>query len=81
MRETVIADVAIRTPLVRLQVPDVARREIWLKLECLQPIGSFKIRGAANAIRQAPRGVRRGRRAGRRAPATWRRVWPGWRGI
>jgi threonine dehydratase len=28
--------------------------EIWLKLENLQPIGSFKIRGAANAIRQAP---------------------------
>jgi threonine dehydratase len=27
--------------------------EIWLKLENLQPIGSFKIRGAANAIRQA----------------------------
>jgi threonine dehydratase len=28
---------------------------LWLKLECLQPIGSFKIRGATNAIRQAPR--------------------------
>ena len=28
--------------------------EIWLKLECLQPVGSFKIRGAVNAIRQAP---------------------------
>ena len=27
--------------------------EIWLKLENLQPIGAFKIRGAANAIRQA----------------------------
>ena len=32
-----------------------AAAEIWLKLECLQPIGSFKIRGAVNAIRQAPR--------------------------
>jgi threonine dehydratase len=29
--------------------------EIWLKLENLQPIGSFKIRGAVNAIREAPR--------------------------
>jgi threonine dehydratase len=29
--------------------------EIWLKLECLQPIGSFKIRGAANAMALAPR--------------------------
>ena len=47
-----IAGDAIRTPLVRLQV-DVPDTEIWLKLECLQPIGSFKIRGAANAIRQA----------------------------
>jgi threonine dehydratase len=49
----VIAGDAIRTPLVRLQV-DLPGTEIWLKLECLQPIGSFKIRGAANAIRQAP---------------------------
>jgi threonine dehydratase len=49
-RET-IADAAIRTPLVRLPVE--APCEIWLKLECLQPIGSFKIRGATNAIRQA----------------------------
>ncbi len=48
-----IAGDAIRTPLVRLQV-DLPETEIWLKLECLQPIGSFKIRGAANAIRQAP---------------------------
>jgi threonine dehydratase len=43
-----IRDVAIRTPLVRL--PDT---DIYLKLETLQPIGSFKIRGAANAIRSA----------------------------
>jgi threonine dehydratase len=48
-RET-IRGAAIRTPLVRL--PDT---EIWLKLENLQPIGSFKIRGATNAIRQATR--------------------------
>ena len=39
---------AIRTPLVRLQLDD-APAEIWLKLENLQPIGSFKIRGAGNA--------------------------------
>ena len=41
-----IAGSAIRTPLVRLN----ATGEIYLKLENLQPIGSFKIRGAANAI-------------------------------
>jgi len=44
---------AIRTPLVRLPVDD-APAEIWLKLENLQPIGSFKIRGAANTIALAP---------------------------
>jgi threonine dehydratase len=40
---------AIRTPLVRLYYDD-APAEIYLKLESCQPIGSFKIRGAYNAI-------------------------------
>jgi len=44
-----IAGSAIRTPLVRLNMLD-APAQIYLKLENLQPIGSFKIRGAANAI-------------------------------
>jgi threonine dehydratase len=48
-----IAGSAIRTPLVRLNAPDVAG-EVWLKLENLQPIGSFKIRGAGNAIALTP---------------------------
>ncbi len=43
---------AIRTPLVRLHVDGPA--EIYLKLENLQPINSFKIRGATNAIMLAP---------------------------
>jgi len=47
-----IADVAVRTPLVRLRA-DNAPAEIYLKLETLQPIGSFKIRGATNAVRSA----------------------------
>jgi threonine dehydratase len=47
----VIADVAVRTPLVRLDV--AADAEIYLKLETLQPVNSFKIRGAANAVLQA----------------------------
>ncbi len=47
---------AIRTPLVRLELPHEARSpEIFLKLETLQPIGSFKIRGAQNAIRRLAR--------------------------
>lgn len=49
---TRIRGLATRTPLVRLHVDD-APAEIYLKLECLQPIGSFKIRGAANAMAQA----------------------------
>jgi threonine dehydratase len=40
--------------LVRLNVED-APAEVFLKLENLQPIGSFKIRGAANAMRMADR--------------------------
>jgi threonine dehydratase len=43
------ANSAIRTPLVRLNFRE-ASAEIYLKLENLQPIGSFKIRGAANAM-------------------------------
>jgi threonine dehydratase len=38
----------LRTPLVQLG------DGIWAKLECLQPIGSFKLRSALNAIRSAP---------------------------
>jgi threonine dehydratase len=41
---------AARTPLVRLRT-DASDAEIWLKLENLQPIGSFKLRGATNAMR------------------------------
>ena len=48
---------AIRTPLVRLNYD--APAEIYLKLECLQPIGSFKIRGAYNAVRSLPEAERR----------------------
>ena len=55
-----IAGSAIRTPLVRMNVED-APAEIYLKLENLQPIRSFKIRGAANAMSQAsPEELRRG---------------------
>jgi len=40
---------AVRTPLIRLDADD-APAEIHLKLENLQPIGSFKLRGAGNAM-------------------------------
>jgi len=48
-----IRGAAIRTPLLRLRIED-APAEIYLKLENLQPIGSFKIRGATNAVMLAP---------------------------
>jgi threonine dehydratase len=51
-----IAPIAIKTPLVRAAFPGMSGhgtgREIWLKAESLQPIGAFKIRGAANKILQ-----------------------------
>jgi threonine dehydratase len=45
-RERLGGDV-LRTPLVAFD------ERIWLKLECLQPIGSFKLRGALSAVRAA----------------------------
>ena len=44
-----IGDDVLRTPLVPLGTDD----RIRLKLECLHPIGSFKLRGAFSAIRAA----------------------------
>ena len=49
---TNLAGVALRTPLVRCFADSPA--EVWLKLENLQPIGSFKIRGAANVMARTP---------------------------
>jgi threonine dehydratase len=47
-RERIGGDV-LRTPLV----PFGSEGRIWLKLECLQPVGSFKLRGALSAVRAA----------------------------
>lgn len=41
-----ISGAALRTPLVPMR-----DGRTWLKLECLQPHGSYKIRGATNALR------------------------------
>jgi threonine dehydratase len=54
---TAVYDVAVRTPLVRVDLDGVA---VYLKLEVLQPIGSFKIRGAYNVVRQLSRDDLRG---------------------
>ncbi|HUI44017.1 MAG TPA: pyridoxal-phosphate dependent enzyme [Terriglobia bacterium] len=48
-----VYEAAVRTPLVPLNYAE-APCSIYLKLENLQPIGSFKIRGAYNAVRLLP---------------------------
>lgn len=45
-----LAGLTLRTPLVRSR--NAAFPDLWFKLETLQPIGAFKIRGAANAMSQ-----------------------------
>lgn len=53
---TRVYSVAVRTPVIRLDPITRGGPEIFLKLEIFQPIGSFKLRGAANAIaRLTPR--------------------------
>jgi threonine dehydratase len=52
---TAIYGTAIRTPLVRVDLPAQRDLQLYLKLEVLQPIGSFKIRGAFNVVRQLTR--------------------------
>ena len=46
-------EITVRTPLVRFDYDSVA--EIYLKLELLQPIRAFKLRGASNAMLAAGR--------------------------
>ena len=49
-----IRGVITRTPLIRLRHGIDGAPEIWLKLENLQPINAFKLRGAANAVAMLP---------------------------
>jgi threonine dehydratase len=60
-----IASVAVKTPLIEAAFPGLSGhgtdKRIWLKAESLQPIGAFKIRGAANKILQlTPEEIARG---------------------
>lgn len=53
-----IAGIVLRTPLLRLELgPNYP--DIRLKLENLQPIGSYKLRGAANAVAMLARSERK----------------------
>jgi threonine dehydratase len=55
---TRIANAIVRTPLVRLELgPDYP--DIRLKLENLQPINAYKLRGAANAVAMLPESERK----------------------
>ncbi|HET6318048.1 MAG TPA: threonine/serine dehydratase [Chloroflexota bacterium] len=41
----------VRTPLERsARLSEQCQRDVWLKLECFQRTGSFKLRGALNAV-------------------------------
>lgn len=60
-----IANIAVKTPLVRAQFSGLSGygtvKEIRLKAESLQPMGAFKMRGAANKIFQlTPSEIARG---------------------
>jgi threonine dehydratase len=52
-----IAKAIVRTPLVRLE-PGPGQPDIRLKLENLQPINAYKLRGAANAVAMLPESKR-----------------------
>lgn len=55
-----ISGIAVKTPLIRADFPTLSAR-VWLKAESLQPIGSFKLRGASNKILQlTPEEISRG---------------------
>src|SRR5438094_5308976 len=53
-----IAHTIVRTPLIRLELgPEFP--DIRLKLENLQPINAYKLRGAANAVAMLPEDERK----------------------
>lgn len=46
-----VASEIVKTPLIQsLPLSNLAEAEVWLKLECLQKTGSFKLRGSLNKI-------------------------------
>ncbi|GIG66530.1 serine/threonine dehydratase [Phytomonospora endophytica] len=51
--EKAIEGFAVRTPLLHAAWAG----DLWLKAENLQPVGAFKIRGAANALARLPEGA------------------------
>ena len=56
--KNLLKDIALRTPLFEWQ-PGTDGRKLYLKLENLQPIGAFKLRGAYNKVASLSREERR----------------------
>jgi len=54
-----IQGIAIETPLIpSAHLSDVTASDVYLKLESMQPVGAFKLRGAANALANLPNSAR-----------------------
>src|SRR5919204_4602850 len=51
--------IALRTPLLAFPSKSPSVPPLWLKPESLQPVGSFKLRGAYTAISRIPEAVRK----------------------
>ena len=71
---SLLRNIAVRTPLVLCKLPD--DRQIFIKPENLQPIGSFKLRGAYNKISSLTPEERASAAWWRIPAATMRRAWP-----
>jgi threonine dehydratase len=57
---TALSGVAVRTPLIASRcLGEVTGQPVFLKLETLQPVGAFKLRGAANALSELNEAERR----------------------
>ncbi len=55
-----IKGIAVRTPLLRnVALDEATGAKVWVKAECLQRGGAFKMRGATNAIAALAPGVRK----------------------
>jgi threonine dehydratase len=73
-----IEGIAVKTPLIRNDVLDeLTGAKVWVKAECLQRGGAFKMRGATNALRRsrqrcAPKASSRSHPA--ITPSQWRQL-------
>ena len=57
--QALLHGIAVRTPLVEFRGGGTGKRKLFLKLENLQPIGAFKLRGAYNKVASLTQAERR----------------------